>query len=74
MPEPKLVVAAGVCAIGGGCFAMGPTNHGPLDSVLPVDVYIPGCPPSPSALIHGLLLAISRAEERHRAGEADDGA
>ena len=74
MPEPKLVVAAGVCAIGGGCFAGSPTNHGPLEDVLPVDVYIPGCPPSPSALIHGLLLAISRAQERYTAGETDDGA
>ena len=74
IPEPKLVIAAGVCAIGGGCFAGGPTTHGPLDGVLPVDVYVPGCPPSPSALIHGLLLAVSRAEERYQAGESDHGA
>ena len=74
MPEPKLVIAAGVCAIGGGCFAGGPTTHGPLDTILPVDVYVPGCPPSPSALIHGLLLATSRAEGRYRAGGSAGGA
>jgi len=74
VPEPKLVIAAGVCAIGGGCFANGPTTHGPLDSILPVDVYVPGCPPSPSALIHGLLLATSKAEERYRPGGASGGA
>ncbi len=74
MPEPKLVIAAGVCAIGGGCFAGGPTTHGPLDSILPVVVYVPGCPPTPSALIHGLLLATSKVEERYRAGGSAGGA
>jgi formate hydrogenlyase subunit 7 len=74
MAEPKMVIAAGVCAIGGGCFAGGPTVHGPLDLILPVDVYIPGCPPSPAALIHGLLLATARAEERHRARGSGRGA
>ncbi len=75
MPSPKLVLAAGVCAIHGGCFAGGPTTVGPLDRCLPVDVYVPGCPPTPQALLHGLLLAIDRATERApRAGEARDGA
>lgn len=68
MPEPKLVVAAGVCALGGGCFSGGLMTHGPLDRLLPVDVYVPGCPPSPLALMHGLLLAVGRAEERLRVG------
>jgi formate hydrogenlyase subunit 7 len=66
IPEPKLVVAAGVCAVGGGSFAGGPTTRGPLDRVLPVDVYVPGCPPTPLALLHGLLLAVGKAEERYR--------
>jgi formate hydrogenlyase subunit 7 len=65
IPAPKLVIAAGVCAVGGGLFADGPTTRGPLDRLLPVDVYVPGCPPSPLALLHGLLLAVGRAEERH---------
>lgn len=74
MPNPKLVVAAGVCAVGGGAFEGGFMVHGPLDRVLPVDVYVPGCPPTPLALLHGLLLAVGRAEERYRAGEGRDGA
>jgi Ni,Fe-hydrogenase III small subunit/ferredoxin len=73
MPEPKLVVAAGVCALGGGCFASSPLSHGPLDRILPVDVYVPGCPPTPLALLHGLLLAVGRAEQRFSAGGGADG-
>lgn len=69
MPEPKLVVAAGVCAIGCGSFEGGAMVHGPLDRLLPVDAYVPGCPPTPLALLHGLLLAVGRAEERHRVAE-----
>jgi formate hydrogenlyase subunit 7 len=69
MPEPKLVVAAGVCAVGGGCFEGGMMTEGPLDRLLPVDVYVPGCPPSPLALLHGLLLAVGKAEERLRVGD-----
>jgi formate hydrogenlyase subunit 7 len=74
MPEPKLVVAAGVCAVGGGAFEGGFMVHGPLDRVLPVDVYVPGCPPTPLALLHGLLLAVGRAEERYRPGGGGGGA
>lgn len=74
MPEPKLVVAAGVCAIGGGPFAGSFMVHGPLDRILPVDVYVPGCPPTPLALLHGLLLAAGRAEERYHPAGGSDGA
>jgi formate hydrogenlyase subunit 7 len=73
MPAPKLVVAAGMCAIGGGCFAGGFMTHGPLDRVLPVDVYVSGCPPSPLALLHGLLLAVGSASEKYQATETIDG-
>jgi formate hydrogenlyase subunit 7 len=66
MPSPKLVVAAGVCAVGGGAFEGGFMVRGPLDRILPVDIYVPGCPPTPLALLHGLLLAVGRAEERYR--------
>jgi NADH:ubiquinone oxidoreductase subunit B-like Fe-S oxidoreductase len=58
-PDPKLVVAVGACAIGGG-FGRSYTSCGGVDSVVPVDVYIPGCPPRPEALLHGILLAIDR--------------
>ncbi|HVC38823.1 MAG TPA: hypothetical protein VNH20_02460 [Candidatus Dormibacteraeota bacterium] len=75
MPAPKLVVAAGACAISCGSFAGGPMTVGPLDRLLPVDAYVPGCPPTPQALLHGLLLAIGRASERANVlEEASDGA
>ncbi|MBS7622792.1 NADH-quinone oxidoreductase subunit B family protein [Candidatus Bathyarchaeota archaeon] len=53
-PNPKFVVAFGSCAIDGDIFRDGYGYAGPLDEVLPVDTYIPGCPPRPEALIDGL--------------------
>jgi Ni,Fe-hydrogenase III small subunit/formate hydrogenlyase subunit 6/NADH:ubiquinone oxidoreductase subunit I len=63
-PHPKLVVAAGACAIGGGIFGKGNASCGGVDTVVPVDVYIPGCPPRPEALLHGILLAIEKLPQR----------
>jgi Ni,Fe-hydrogenase III small subunit len=60
MPEPRVVVAAGTDACSGSIWN-GPEVLGGVDRVLPVDVYIPGDPPSPIALLHGLLLASGRA-------------
>jgi Ni,Fe-hydrogenase III small subunit/ferredoxin len=60
MPSPKLVIAAGSDAISGGLWVGGEHTVGGVDDVLPVDVYIPGSPPSPLALIDGLLLASGR--------------
>jgi Ni,Fe-hydrogenase III small subunit len=54
-PAPKWVVAAGACAIDGGLFAGGYACAAGVSSVVPVDVNIPGCPPSPTALLRGLL-------------------
>ena len=55
MPEPKLVVAVGACALGGGvmkgCYNVG---HG-VDKVIPVDLFIPGCPPRPEAILYGIM-------------------
>ncbi len=59
-PSPKLVVAVGACAIGGGIFGRSYASCGGVDAVIPVDVYIPGCPPRPEALLHGILEAIER--------------
>ena len=55
MPEPKYVVAMGACASGGGPFKEGYNVVSGIDKFLPVDVYIPGCPPTPQALLHGLM-------------------
>ena len=55
MPEPKYVVAMGACASGGGPFKEGYNVISGVDKFIPVDVYIPGCPPTPQALLHGLI-------------------
>jgi len=55
MPEPKYVVAMGACASGGGPFKEGYNVVSGVDRYIPVDVYIPGCPPTPQALLHGLI-------------------
>ena len=60
VPAPRLVVAVGACGCGGGIFGQNYATCGSVDSVIPVDIYIPGCPPNPHALLHGILLAIGR--------------
>lgn len=55
MPEPKYVVAMGACASGGGPFKEGYNVVSGVDAYIPVDVYIPGCPPTPQALLNGLI-------------------
>jgi len=64
MAEPKVVVAVGACGISGGIFGVNYATLGGVDKVLLVDVYIPGCPPRPQALLHGILLAVGRLAER----------
>ena len=54
-PDPKWVVAVGDCARNGGVFAGSPACVGGVSTVVPVDLHIPGCPPSPTALLRGLL-------------------
>jgi Ni,Fe-hydrogenase III small subunit/Pyruvate/2-oxoacid:ferredoxin oxidoreductase delta subunit len=63
-PEPRLVVAVGACGCSGGIFGCSYASLGGVDQVIPVDVYIPGCPPPPQALLHGILLAVGRLQER----------
>jgi len=60
MPDPRLVVAVGACGCSGGIFGVNYATVGSVDAVIPVDVYIPGCPPNPHALLHGILLAMGR--------------
>jgi len=62
-PDPKAVIAVGACALG-GVYGEDELVHGSVDQVVPVDVYVPGCPPSPLALLQGLLVAVGRLEER----------
>jgi Ni,Fe-hydrogenase III small subunit len=62
-PDPKAVIAVGACALG-GVYPEDELVHGAVDRILPVDVYVPGCPPSPLTLIQGLLVAVGRLEER----------
>src|SRR5574340_804567 len=59
-PMPKIVIAAGACACSGGIFGDTYATTGGIDKIVPVDVYIPGCPPRPEILIQGLLLAVDR--------------
>jgi Ni,Fe-hydrogenase III small subunit/formate hydrogenlyase subunit 6/NADH:ubiquinone oxidoreductase subunit I len=64
MPAPRLVVAVGACGCSGGIFGQNYASLGGVDLVIPVDVYIPGCPPNPHALLHGILLVMGRLAER----------
>ena len=59
MPGPKIVVATGACALG-GVYPADAFTHGCVSEILPVDAWIPGCPPSPLALLHGLMVAVDR--------------
>jgi Ni,Fe-hydrogenase III small subunit len=63
-PDPKVVVAIGACGISGGIFGRNYATLGGVDGTIPVDVYVPGCPPRPQALLHGILLAVGRMEQR----------
>ena len=60
IPGPKIVVACGSCAIGGGPFADSPEVGSDLDGLLPVDLYIPGCPPHPVTILDGILRILGR--------------
>ncbi|KLU67352.1 formate hydrogenlyase subunit 7 [Desulfosporosinus acididurans] len=61
-PDPKLVVAVGACACSGGIFRDTYATNNGIDALVPVDVYIPGCPPRPQAIIYGILKAIDRVK------------
>lgn len=63
-PGPKVVVAVGACACSGGIFGDTYASGGGIGRVLPVDVYVPGCPPRPEAILYGILLAVDRLQDR----------
>jgi Ni,Fe-hydrogenase III small subunit len=60
-PEPKLVVAVGDCGCDGGIFGESYASRGRVANVIPVDVAVPGCPPTPTALMQAILTAVSAA-------------
>jgi Ni,Fe-hydrogenase III small subunit/Pyruvate/2-oxoacid:ferredoxin oxidoreductase delta subunit len=64
VPAPKLVIAVGACAISGGPFRGNPEVHDGCGSLLPVDLYIPGCPPHPLTILDGLLRLLGRLENK----------
>jgi Ni,Fe-hydrogenase III small subunit len=66
-PDPRLVVAMGDCAACGGIFGCSYASLGAVSKVIPVDVVVPGCPPSPTAILAGILAAISKEPARHAA-------
>jgi Ni,Fe-hydrogenase III small subunit len=59
-PEPKIVIAVGACAISGGIFSDSPQASKGLNTIIPVDLYIPGCPPHPLTILDGLLRLLDR--------------
>lgn len=68
-PSPKLVAAMGSCACNGGIFGDTYASGGGVDKFIPVDVYIPGCPPRPQAVIFGLMVAMDKFEQKIRKTE-----
>jgi NADH-quinone oxidoreductase B subunit len=70
MPTPKYVIAVGACAISGGVFAGCYNVVGHIDEVLPVDIYVPGCPPRPEAIIDGLVVLLQKIDKLPKSSEA----
>jgi Ni,Fe-hydrogenase III small subunit/Pyruvate/2-oxoacid:ferredoxin oxidoreductase delta subunit len=60
VPDPKLVIAVGACAISGGPFVDNPEIHNGAESAVPIDLYVPGCPPHPITIMDGLLRLLGR--------------
>lgn len=71
MPEPRFVMAVGTCAVSGGTNGGGYACHNGLEGLLPVDIYLPGCPPNPAAIIHALLMLLGRMRQRVSGGQLD---
>ena len=68
VPAPKIVIAVGACAISGGPYAGHDEQHDGASSVVPVDLYIPGCPPHPLTILDGFLSLLDRLGPERAAG------
>lgn len=64
VPAPKIVIAVGACAISGGPFLSSPKQHCGIESIVPVDLFVPGCPPHPLTILDGLLRLVGRLDAR----------
>lgn len=69
MPEPRWVMAIGTCAVAGGTAGGGDYCANGLDGILPTDLYLPGCPPNPAAMIEAFLLLLARKAQRVAGGQ-----
>ncbi len=72
MPEPRWVMAMGTCAVSGGAVGGGYACGRGVEEFLPVDIYVPGCPPNPTAMIQALLLLLNRTPQRVQGGHFAD--
>ncbi len=68
MPSPKIVIAVGACGLSGGIFREAYNVVGGVDKVIPVDVYVPGCPAKPEAIIDGVVEGLAKLGELQKAG------
>ena len=71
MPTPKVVISIGACAISGGIFHDTESFVSPIHDIIPVDVTIPGCPPTPIQILEGLLLTVGKLEKNSSANRTE---
>ncbi len=74
MPSPKIVIAVGACGTSGGIFKEAYNVVGGVDKVIPVDVYVPGCPARPEAIIDGVVEGLAKLTELQQASNGTSGA